>query len=175
VAVNLYGTRVEFRVGILPDEPADALVLPTNDHLWMGSGSAMQVRERGGEEIEKEAIRQGPAALGQVVATGAGNLPHRIILHAVVASQDLHVRGDALGEAVAGALREAARRKLESVQLLVPQETGGRPLKPELLVNLVRVLFEVLEEVEGLRTLTLWSPDEKTSQLLHDAFLQQLR
>ena len=55
----------------------DAVANAANDRLWMGAGVAGALKRAGGDEIEHEAVAQGPIAVGDAVATGAGRLPAR--------------------------------------------------------------------------------------------------
>jgi hypothetical protein len=50
----------------------DAVANAANDHLWMGAGVAGALKRAGGEEIEREAIAQGPIPLGSAAVTGGG-------------------------------------------------------------------------------------------------------
>ena len=67
----------------------DAVANAANDRLWMGAGVAGALKRAGGEEIEREALAKGPIPLGSAVATGAGRLPARYVLHGAVMGQDL--------------------------------------------------------------------------------------
>src|SRR2546426_8704693 len=67
----------------------DAVANAANDRLWMGGGVAGALKRAGGEEIEREAVAKGPIPLGSAVATGAGRLPARWVLHGAVMGQDL--------------------------------------------------------------------------------------
>ena len=70
-------------MGDIADQPdVDAVVNAANTELWMGSGVAGALKRRGGDAVEREAIAQGPIALGEAVRTGAGRLPNRHVLHA---------------------------------------------------------------------------------------------
>lgn len=74
--------RFEVRRGDIADQPdLDAVVNAANTELWMGAGVAGALKRRGGEEIEREAMAQGPIALGEAVLTGAGRLPNRAVIH----------------------------------------------------------------------------------------------
>jgi O-acetyl-ADP-ribose deacetylase (regulator of RNase III) len=73
------------------------------------------IKRAGGEEIEREAMALGPIAAGDAVATGAGRLPARWVVHGAVMGQDL--RTDA------GLVRATTRRTLE-----VADELGARSL-----------------------------------------------
>src|ERR687888_1308109 len=83
----------------------DAIANAANDHLWMGAGVAGAIKRAGGDEIEREAVAKGPIAVGDAVATGAGRLPARWVIHAAVMGQDLVTSADAI--------RRATRRTLQ--------------------------------------------------------------
>jgi O-acetyl-ADP-ribose deacetylase (regulator of RNase III) len=75
--------KIEIRRGDITDQrDVDAIVNAANTELWLGSGVAGAIAARGGPDIEREAMAQGPVKLGQAVATTAGNLPNRYVLHA---------------------------------------------------------------------------------------------
>lgn len=67
----------------------DAIANAANDHLWMGAGVAGAIKRAGGEEIEREAVAKGPIPVGTAVATGAGRLEARHVIHGAVMGQDL--------------------------------------------------------------------------------------
>jgi O-acetyl-ADP-ribose deacetylase (regulator of RNase III) len=116
---NIYRTRVTIAEGDPLLIRAEGLLIAANDHLWMGGGTAGRVKQAGGEAIEVEAVRQGPVVLGSSVATAAGELPFRRIYHVVVMGQDLKVRHDQIGPALASSLKLASRDGLSSV-LIAP-------------------------------------------------------
>lgn len=72
----------------------DAIANAANDQLWMGQGVAGAIKRAGGAEIEREAMSKGPIAIGDAVATGAGRLPARYVLHGAVMGQDLRTTGE---------------------------------------------------------------------------------
>jgi O-acetyl-ADP-ribose deacetylase (regulator of RNase III) len=81
--------ELEVREGDIAAVEADAVVNSANDRLWMGAGVAGALKRAGGVEIEQEAIALGPIPLGSAVATGAGRLPARWVIHGAVMGQDL--------------------------------------------------------------------------------------
>jgi O-acetyl-ADP-ribose deacetylase len=93
----------------------DAIANAANNELWMGAGVAGAIKRAGGDEIEREAVEKGPIAVGDAVATGAGRLPARWVVHGAVMGQDL--RTDA------GLVEQTTRRCLE-----VADELGARSL-----------------------------------------------
>jgi len=72
----------------------DAVANAANDALWMGAGVAGALKRAGGDEIEREAMAQGPIELGSAVATAAGRLPARWVIHGAVMGQDLRTNAD---------------------------------------------------------------------------------
>jgi O-acetyl-ADP-ribose deacetylase (regulator of RNase III) len=86
--------ELEVREGDISTVEADAIANAANDRLWMGAGVAGALKRAGGEEIEREATALGPIPLGTAVATTAGNLPARWVIHGAVMGQDLQTDGD---------------------------------------------------------------------------------
>lgn len=75
--------KIELRQGdITNQQDLDAIVNAANTELWLGSGVAGAIAKRGGPQIEREAVAQGPIRLGEAVRTTAGNLPNRFVIHA---------------------------------------------------------------------------------------------
>jgi len=75
--------RIELRQGDITNQPGvEAIVNAANTELWLGSGVAGAIAKHGGPEIERNAVAQGPINLGEAIATPAGNLPNRFVIHA---------------------------------------------------------------------------------------------
>ena len=107
----------------------DAIVNAANDRLWMGGGVAGAIKRRGGAEIEAEAVRRGPLPIGEAVATGAGRLPARFVIHAVTMGQDLETSEQNVRAATRSALRVAEDLGVRSVALpALGTGVGGFPL-----------------------------------------------
>src|SRR3954468_10468133 len=86
--------RLEVREGDIAAVEADAVANAANDALWMGAGVAGALKRAGGDEIEREAMAQGPIELGSAVATTAGRLPARWGVHGAVMGQELRTNAD---------------------------------------------------------------------------------
>jgi len=86
--------RLEVVDGDIAELDVDALANAANDQLWMGAGVAGALKRAGGEEIEREAVAKGPIPLGTAVATSAGRLKAKHVLHGAVMGQDLRTNGD---------------------------------------------------------------------------------
>jgi O-acetyl-ADP-ribose deacetylase len=93
----------------------DAIANAANDRLWMGAGVAGAIKGAGGDEIEREAVAKGPIEVGDAVATGAGSLPAKHVIHGAVMGQDLRTDAELV--------RKTTRRTLE-----IAEEIGARSL-----------------------------------------------
>jgi O-acetyl-ADP-ribose deacetylase (regulator of RNase III) len=86
--------RLEVREGDIAAIEADAIANAANDRLWMGAGVAGALKRAGGDEIEQEAMAIGGIPIGTAVATTAGRLRARWVIHGAVMGQDLRTDGD---------------------------------------------------------------------------------
>jgi len=87
---------IELRVieGDITALAVDAIANAANDRLWMGSGVAGAIKQKGGSEIEREAVSQGPIKVGDAVYTRAGSLKARWVIHGAVMGQDQITNAD---------------------------------------------------------------------------------
>jgi O-acetyl-ADP-ribose deacetylase (regulator of RNase III) len=86
--------RLEVREGDIAAVEADAIANAANDRLWMGAGVAGALKRTGGDAIEQEAMAIGGIPLGTAVATTAGRLRARWVIHGAVMGQDLRTDAD---------------------------------------------------------------------------------
>jgi O-acetyl-ADP-ribose deacetylase (regulator of RNase III) len=107
----------------------DAIANAANDHLWMGAGVAGAIKRAGGDEIEREAVALGPIEVGDAIATGAGKLPARYVIHGAVMGQDLRTDGELIRRTTSRCLALADELGLESLALpAFGTGVGGFPL-----------------------------------------------
>jgi O-acetyl-ADP-ribose deacetylase (regulator of RNase III) len=109
--------RLEVREGDIAEVAADAIANAANDRLWMGAGVAGAIKRAGGDEVEREAMAQGPIALGTAVATGAGRLPARWVVHGAVMGQDLRTNTDLVARTTQSCLEVADELGCRSLAL----------------------------------------------------------
>ena len=101
--------------GDIAQQDADAIVNAANNHLWMGAGVAGAIKRAGGQEIEEKAVAKGPIPIGEAVATGAGRLKARYVIHAAVMGRDLRTDADKIRQATHNSLRRADELALKSI------------------------------------------------------------
>lgn len=76
------GTKISIATGDVTKLEVDALVNPANSQLIMGGGVAGAILRAGGNQIQKEALRKAPIQVGNAVATTAGRLRAKYVIHA---------------------------------------------------------------------------------------------
>ena len=121
--------QLEVLEGDIAAVEADAIANAANDHLWMGAGVAGALKRAGGEEIEREAVALGPIPVGSAVATGAGDLAARYVVHGAVMGQDLRTSAALVAQTTRACL--ALADELGCVSLALPAfgtGVGGLPL-----------------------------------------------
>jgi O-acetyl-ADP-ribose deacetylase len=121
--------RLEVREGDIAAVEANAVANAANDHLSMGAGVAGALKRSGGEEIEREAMAQGPIELGSAVATTAGRLPARWVIHGAAMGQDLRTNADLVRRTTRSCLEVADELGCHSLALpSFGTGVGGFPL-----------------------------------------------
>lgn len=107
----------------------DAIANAANNRLWMGAGVAGAIKRAGGEEIEREAVAKGPIEVGDAVATGAGRLAAKYVIHGAVMGQDLRTDAELIRKTTARCLEVADELGAESLALpAFGTGVGGFPL-----------------------------------------------
>jgi O-acetyl-ADP-ribose deacetylase (regulator of RNase III) len=93
----------------------DAIANAANTDLRHGGGVAGAIARAGGRTIQEESDRLAPIGLGEAVATGAGELPARWVIHAAT----MHLGGPTSADAI---------RTATASTLAVADELGARSL-----------------------------------------------
>ena len=138
--------------GDICDLEVDAIVSPASTSLWMATGVAGAIKRRGGDAIEFAAVRQGPAALGDAVITGAGSLAARWVIHAVSLDHARRTDREAIDRAVRNAFARA--REVGAETLAIPAlgtGVGGFPLDDAARVTVAAVRAELARSPRMVR------------------------
>jgi O-acetyl-ADP-ribose deacetylase (regulator of RNase III) len=133
--------ELEVAEGDITSLEVDAIANAANNHLWMGSGVAGAIKRAGGDEIEREAVELGPIEVGGAVATGAGRLAARWVVHGAVMGQDLRTNPELVRRTTQSCLRVADELGAKSLALpAFGTGVGGFPLDEcaRLMVSAVR-------------------------------------
>jgi O-acetyl-ADP-ribose deacetylase len=109
--------QLEVVEGDITQLEVDAVVNAANNHLWMGAGVAGAIKRAGGAEIEREAVEKGPIEVGEAVATTAGTLAAKHVIHGAVMGQDLQTNPDLIEKTTRRCLEVADELGAKSVAL----------------------------------------------------------
>lgn len=121
--------KIELTLGDITEYEGDAIVNAANNHFWMGGGVAGAIKRKGGEEIESEAMKQGPKPVGESVITSAGQLKARYVIHAAVMGQDLQTDGQKIKNATISALKLADSNNVRRIAFpALGTGVGGFPI-----------------------------------------------
>ena len=121
--------KIEVQRGDITKFEADALVNAANNRLWMGGGVAGALKRAGGQEIEAEALKKGPIPIGEAVATGAGKLKAKYVIHAAVMGQDLETDAEKIRQATRNTLFRADELGVKSIAFpALGTGVGGFPM-----------------------------------------------
>jgi O-acetyl-ADP-ribose deacetylase (regulator of RNase III) len=122
--------RLEVVEGDITELEVDAIANAANNALWMGSGVAGAIKRAGGDEIEREAVALGPIEVGGAVATRAGRLPAKHVIHGAVMGQDLRTDDELVRLTTKRCLELADELRCRSLALSAfGTGVGGFPLE----------------------------------------------
>jgi O-acetyl-ADP-ribose deacetylase (regulator of RNase III) len=94
----------------------DAIVNAANSQLLMGGGVAGAILRAGGKRIQEEAITKAPVSVGKAVATTAGRLKAKYVIHAPTMERPaMDTNKQKVGLATRGALECARQLSVTSV------------------------------------------------------------
>jgi len=94
----------------------DAIANPANSMMIMGGGVAGAILRAGGREIQDEALKQAPVPVGKAIATKAGRLKAKYVIHAPTMERPaMQIGRQNVELAVKGALECAKRLGVKSL------------------------------------------------------------
>ncbi|MFQ6093071.1 MAG: macro domain-containing protein [bacterium] len=168
--VRVVNGTIEVVQGDITEMLVDAIVNLANNHLGMGGGVAGAIKAKGGEEIEQEAVRQGPVKIGRAVVTSAGRLKAKHVIHAAVMGQDLKASESNIRTATRNSLQQAEEKGVESLAFPAIGAGTGR-LSPHLCARIMHEeAIAFLQEAQTLRQIFFVLPDRR----MCDLFKEQL-
>ncbi len=108
--------KIAVTTGDITRQKVDAIVNPANSHLIMGGGAAGAIKRAGGKEIEDEAIKKAPVPVGKAIATGAGRLDAKHVIHAPTMTMPaMRIGAENVKLAMKGALECAEQLGIRSI------------------------------------------------------------
>jgi len=166
------GVQIVVEKGDITSLEVDAIVNAANGMLIMGGGVAGAILRTGGRAIQEEALRYAPVPVGKAVATRAGKLKARFVVHAPTMERPaMRIGKENVRLATAGALECTKQLKVGSVAF-PGMGTGVGGLKPEKAAEaMVQEIKKYIDEGGVLKQIILVG---YTKDLTH-AFVRALR
>lgn len=121
---------VEVREADVTKLEVDAIANAANTHLAHGGGVAGAISRAGGPAIQEQSNRVAPIGLGEAVATSAGDLPSRWVIHAATMELGGPTSAEAIRRATASTLAVADQLGARSLALVAfGTGVGGFPVE----------------------------------------------
>ena len=122
-------TVIEVIEGDITKLEVDAIANAANTELRHGGGVAGAISRAGGPEVQAESDERAPIELGAAVATTAGEMPSRWVIHAATMHLGGPTSAEIIREATASTLRAADEVGARSLALVAfGTGVGGFPL-----------------------------------------------
>lgn len=121
--------EIEVREEDITELEVDAIANAANTDLQYGGGVAAAIVRAGGHEIQEESDSVAPIELGEAVATGAGTLPAKWVIHAATMRRGGPTSAEIIRGATASTLRVADELGARSLGLVAfGTGVGGFPV-----------------------------------------------
>jgi O-acetyl-ADP-ribose deacetylase (regulator of RNase III) len=131
----------------------DAIANAANTRLAHGGGVAGAIVRAGGRAIQQESDRAAPIGLGEAVATSAGDLPSRWVIHAATMEPGGPTSAEAIRRATASTLAVADDLGARSLALVAfGTGVGGFPVAEaaQIEVDVVRRHLDAGSRLESI-------------------------
>ena len=114
--LKFMGTKIMVVTGDITKLEVDAIVDPANSRLIMGGGVAGAILRAGGQQIQEQALKKAPVQIGNAVATTAGKLKAKYVIHTPTMTRPAMATSlDNVKAATEAALRCAQQIRVQSL------------------------------------------------------------
>ncbi len=156
--------RIRVAQGDITEFSGDAIVNAANNWLKLGAGVAGAIRKKGGPEIQAECDRIGPIRVGEAVATTAGRLPARYVIHAAVMG-DEPASYESVKQATESALKVARELGLKTVAFpLLGTGIGGLDK-----ARVAKIMLDVIKAAPDDLEVTLYGYTPEDAEIIRRA------
>jgi O-acetyl-ADP-ribose deacetylase (regulator of RNase III) len=172
VSVSINDVLIRVVKGDITKLEVDAIVNPANSLMIMGGGVAGAIRRAGGKVIEDEARKHAPVAVGNAIATTAGALSARYVIHSPTMERPaMRTSPEKVAKATRAALKLADELGIKS--LAFPgMGTGVGGVNPAIAANvMINEITNHIQKGTLLREIILVAYDDT----LFDAFRSKLK
>jgi len=150
--MKIKNTEIKIIQGDITELKVEAIVNAANNKLVMGGGVAGAIKRKGGQVIEDEAVRAGPIKIGEAVATSAGSLPSKFVIHAATMGMDFETDEVKIRNSCRSSLEVAEKLKITSLAFpALGCGTGGFSLLAAAKIMAQEVFRHLRETKSGLK------------------------
>ena len=173
--MKIKNTEIKIVKGDITELKVDAIVNAANNKLVMGGGVAGAIKRKGGKVIEEEAVRKGPIRIGEAVATSAGNLPAKYVIHAATMDMSFQTDQIKVRDSARNALKVAEELKISSLAFpALGCGVGGFPLLASAKIMAQEVLRHLREEKTSLKEIIFCLYDQKAYDIFNKGVIGYL-
>ena len=173
--MKIKNTEIKVVIGDITELRADAIVNAANNKLLMGGGVAGVIKKKGGKVIEEEALKKGPLEIGEAVATFAGELAAKYVIHAATMGMDFKTDETKIRNACRNSLKLASELKIGSIVFpALGCGTGGFPLLASAKIMAQEVLKLLREEDTSLKEIIFCLYDDEAFRVFNKGVLGYL-
>lgn len=175
---NLHTPLIEVVQGDIADvhtHQCEVCVNAANNELWMGAGVAGALKRAAGDEVEREAIAQGPIEVGDAVITSAGSLPPpaRAIIHAAAMGftdrTQIYATGDTAYHATRRSLQLCEENHLTSIVFPALGTGVGALDDAECAIAMMRAVSDHVRSGTALRRVRFVVTSADRARIFRDA------
>jgi O-acetyl-ADP-ribose deacetylase (regulator of RNase III) len=172
--------RIAVVEGDITQQEVDAIVNAANSALVLGAGVAGAIREQGGPSIQAECDAIGPIEVGAAAATGAGELPATLVIHAAGMEPGGAASEESIRASIASSLALAAERGCRTLAVpAIGAGIGGFSTQrcAEILLEEARTHLAGETPLEEVRFVLWGEPTYRIFEMVKDAaaVAEQLR
>lgn len=164
--MKIRDTEIKVMMGDITELRVDAIVNAANNKLVMGGGVAGAIRKKGGRVIEEEAVKKGPIEIGEAVATSAGELAAKYIIHAATMGMNFATDEIKIRNSCWSALKVAEDLRINSIAFpALGCGTGGFPLLASAKIMAQEVLRHSRENNSSLKEIIFCLYDKEAFEI----------
>lgn len=173
--MKIKDTEIKVLLGDITELRVDAIVNAANNKLLMGGGVAGVIKRKGGKVIEEEALKKAPIEIGGAIATSAGELAAKYVIHAATMGMNFKTDETMIRNACKNSLKLASELKINSIVFpALGCGTGGFPFLASAKIMAQEVLKHLREQETPLKEIDFCLYDQEAFTVFNKGVLGYL-
>lgn len=173
--MRIKNTEIKIIMGDITELRVEAIVNAANNKLVMGGGVAGAIKRKGGKVIEDEAVKKGPIEIGNAVATSAGELAAKFVIHAATMGMDFETDEVKVRNSCRNSLAVAEELKIKSIAFpALGCGVGGFPLLASAKIMSQEILKHLRQSDSSLKEIIFCLYDNKAFDVFNKGVVNYL-